>query len=395
VLFQALDDKGKCAGFYSNGELNFEKSPAQLGHTATWEYSVHLSDCDVEYARLYCGGATLAEVCPEDQRRNWENLTARLLAYFKSFSEAKVDLDDHCFYRLVPERFLLEFFDAKNEITRHVLESRDKPPNYDFLVHLSSVVGEMAQRELFLNRNALKSKLASKRVRDFWKKIQTHNKIQYNIFGTKTGRLTTKKASFPILTLDSSMRSVIKPKNDWLVELDFNAAELRTLLALAGQTQPKEDLHDWNIQNVFKDGLSREEAKKRIFAWLYNPASKDAELSKVYNRETVRQKHFDGTHVSTFFNRVIPADEHHSLNYIIQSTASDLFLRRMCKVHDFLKGLESHILFCVHDSLVLDMTHSERKHLKEIVDIFSDTELGRFQVNVKAGKDFGNMQEVR
>ena len=97
----------------------------------------------------------------------------------------------------------------------------------------------------------------------FGRRLIPTRRFSIIFFGTKTGRLTTKKSSFPILTLDSTFRSVIKPQNDWLVELDFNAAELRTLLSLAGKEQPKEDIHDWNMKTVLKRAKSREDAKKK------------------------------------------------------------------------------------------------------------------------------------
>ncbi len=82
------------------------------------------------------------------------------------------------------------------------------------------------------------------------------------MWGTKTGRMTTRKHYFPILTLDSDYRSIIKPTNDYFVELDYNAAELRVLLGLSGKEQPIEDLHTWNLNNVY-GGSWKVETKQR------------------------------------------------------------------------------------------------------------------------------------
>ncbi|MFM7851417.1 MAG: hypothetical protein ACKO96_05720, partial [Flammeovirgaceae bacterium] len=87
--------------------------------------------------------------------------------------------------------------------------------------------------------------------------------IKYDIFGTKTGRLSTIPRSFPVHQLDKEFRNVLKPTNDWFLELDFNGAELRTFLALAGKPQPKVDIHDWNVENIFNGSIDREEGKKK------------------------------------------------------------------------------------------------------------------------------------
>jgi hypothetical protein len=43
---------------------------------------------------------------------------------------------------------------------------------------------------------------------------------------------------------------------------------------------------------------------------------------------------------------------------------------------------------------VLDIPDEERYIIPELIEIFSDTALGRFMVNVKAGKDFGNLRTL-
>ena len=194
--------------------------------------------------------------------------------------------------------------------------------------------------------------------------------------------------------MDKAYRSILKPQNDFFIELDFNAAELRTLLALSGKAQPKEDIHEWNAQNVYGGVQSREEAKKRIFAWLYNPDSKDYLSSQAYDRELVLKKHYNKGQVKTSFDRIIPADEHHALNYIIQSTTSDLFLDRMLAVHKFLLDKKSFISFSIHDSLVIDFAESERDLIFEVGQIFSRTIFSDFLINVREGKNYGDMKEI-
>jgi hypothetical protein len=392
VLFQVLDDKKECVGVYAKGRLH-NTLPANL--TKTWKYSASLGATDLECAYLYTNGLSPSEACPEGLRAKWDEVVGKLKAFFIAFGESKVSLYDNCFYDLVPDRFLLEFCDMKNQISEHVFGSYEKPKNYDFLYDLHKMVEELKYQELNIDKHALDDKLVDYKTRSFLRKLSDVDPfISYNMFGTVTGRLTTVPKSFPILTLDKDHRDVLQPNNDWFVELDFNAAELRTLLALAGKEQPSEDIHEWNIANVFEGSMTREQAKKKVFAWLYNPKSQDKMLNKVYDRDAVVQKYSTQSQVNTFFDRKIPADAHHALNYIIQSTTSDLFLRRMLKVWDYLKDKKSKIAFSIHDSLVIDYDRSEYHLLPEIVDIFADTDFGKYKVNVSGGKSFGKMKEM-
>ena len=393
MYFQTLDDKNECLGVYLNGEIYYDSIPE--GITKTWAYSPSLSDREVEYANLYCGGSSLEDVVPTAYADRWELIQNKLKAYFRSFNEAKVDLNENCFFDLVPERFLLEFCEIKNKITETVLQNYEKPEDYEFMLNLTKVVESMKSKKLNIDVSNIKTRLFEFKARQWKDKVVKGSPyISYDIYGTKTGRMTTKKNSFPILTLPKEYRSVIKPTNDWFVELDFNAAELRTLLSLAGREQPEGDIHNWNIENIFKESMSREKAKKSIFAWLYNPSMKHP-AEKVYNRTSVLDKHWDGDKIQTIYGREIEADKHHALNYVIQSTTSDLFLRRMIDVHEMLKNKKSHIAFCVHDSLVIDLDNEEKDMIPEIKKIFSDTELGNFKVNLSAGKDYGTMKELK
>jgi DNA polymerase I-like protein with 3'-5' exonuclease and polymerase domains len=295
----------------------------------------------------------------------------------------------------VPSQFLLEYCDIKNQITKHVLENYDKPKNYDFLVELTKLITDINYQKLKIDCSRLREKYYSTSCRKFIKQINSLEPYcKYNIFGTKTGRLTTVPGSIPILTMAKEFRVVVEPTNDWFVEMDYNGAELRTVLSLSGCPQPKGDIHEWNAKNLYNH-CTRDEAKSRIFAWLYNSKSDSKDAESVYKRSDIRNKYWDGECVRTPYDRIIKADKHHSMSYIIQSTFSDMLLRQMIKVNDFLKKYKSHIAFCVHDSIVLDMTEDEKHLIPQIKNLFSDTSLGNFKTNISAGRNFGKLYNLK
>jgi hypothetical protein len=49
----------------------------------------------------------------------------------------------------------------------------------------------------------------------------------------------------------------------------------------------------------------------------------------------------------------------------------------------------------VHDSIILDVHSIERDEIRKLIDIFSDTKLGEFKVNVSMGKTLGSMEKVQ
>jgi len=391
MIFQTLDGKKKCTNVYVNNKI-YDEIPEGL--TGTWSYNS--STPGVDCANLYCGGQTIDSVCPPELENRWKASNDKMKAFMNSFIQSKIDLNQHCFYDLVPGHFLLEFYEIKNKITEHVFENYKKPENYDFLLELAKKAEEIKNQPLNINVLKLNDKKHEFVARNFLKKIKkTEPYIKYNIFGTKTGRLTTKPNSFPILTLKKEYRSILKPNNDLFVELDYNAAELRVLLALMNMEQPKEDIHAWNAKNIFRGLVTRKEAKERIFAWLYNPDSKDRLANRAYDKANIKEKYWDGKIVKTPFGREIKADEFHALNYLIQSTTADLVLRQMIKVADLLKNVKSYVAFIIHDSIVIDFAKEDKGLISEINEAFKQNRFGEYRTSVSIGKNFGDMREVK
>ncbi len=319
----------------------------------------------------------------------------KLRAYHRSFFEAKINMSENCFYELVPQKFLIEYCKAKNEITEHILNHCEKPENYDFLVEATKMLADIRYQRLNIDITPLKRKAHNLRVRDFIKKLKTIQPyVKYNLFGSVTGRLTVEKGSFPLLNLDKNYRSILKPNNDWFVELDYNAAELRTLLALSGKPQPEEDIHDWNSSVVYRGLVDREEAKKRVFAWLYNPNSNDFLSNRAYDRGKVKEQYWDGKKVKNPYGREIEASEFHALNYILQSTTNDIILRQALKIYKMLEGKKTKIAFTMHDSIVLDFSEEDQYMIQDIYDTFAKNDFGVFKTSAKAGKNFGELKDL-
>lgn len=391
MTFVTLDNKDWCKGIYHHGSLHYEEMPPNL--SKTWKYASYMSDRNVVYASLYVGGKTMTEVCPEHLKEQWQHYTKKLSAYHKSFTISKINLDDNCFFDLVPQQFLLELCDVKVKIIDWVLENYRKPDNYELMLEADKILNEISNRTLNLDFNLLNENRHDNRARTLLNRLKSSKPVvNYNLFGSKTGRLTTQTGTFPILNLDSKYRSIIKPKNDLFVELDYNAAEVRVLLGLSGEEQPQEDIHDWNAKRL---DITREEAKKEIFSWLYGSKKVDTKkYENLFGLNKLLDRNYDGNTITSLYGRKIESDQFHSLNYLIQSSTTELFLDQVSKINKILFGRKSFISFMVHDSVVIDLAKEDKKLINNIIKIFGNTKLGHFPVNISAGKDYGQLRKI-
>ena len=216
--------------------------------------------------------------------------------------------------------------------------------------------------------------------------------VDYNLFGTVTGRLATYPGSFPILTMKKDFRRVVKPHNDWFLSLDYNGAEVRTVLSLLGHPQPTEDIHAWNVANVFNESHydkipDRADAKVLFFGWLYNPDS-NVISNSVYDRDALLDKFYDNDSIKTTFGREIKVNNFKALNYLIQSTTADLVNERAVKIDALLEGKKSFVSHIVHDEVIVDLHDEDRDLVPEIEKVFSNNKLGYFKTNICAGKNY-------
>ena len=394
MLFQVLDQKRDCAGYFADNTIN--PTPQLPMDGETWEYSEHLPGKQYEIARIYSHGATLTDVCPPELCEDWEGIKKTLKSCLKAFKTSHLSLDENCFYDVLPEYFLYKYLNTRNKITEHVLNTYPKPQNYDFMYNLVEMLSDIRSQTLDVEIGTIKHLLSSVRGQNFHRTLQNVKHVcDYNPWGTVTGRLATNPNTFPVLTMNKEFRACVKPKNDWFVELDFNAAELRAFLALAGVAQPTNDIHDWNVRHVFDRQLTRQEAKVKTFSWLYSQKPNKA-LERLYNKDLVKNKYWDGYKIETDYGRIMNnVDEHHALNYIIQSTTIDMVHEQAYKVYELLKGTKSNISFLIHDAVYIDLSEEDRYEILNLLDTFKKTRYGIFKVNASAGKNLGEMKELK
>ncbi len=402
MIFQTLDDKDECVGIYADNTLLFDPAHFPADLSQTWRYAPYLRGNDnIEYANLYLEGRSLESVLPEYLKDDWDDVYSRLQAFRRSLNIARVDLSDTCFYDLVPTRFLVELCEVKNKITHHVFESTPKPARYDFYKKMQMLVSEISQHPVRIDKRLISSYATNPKYHNQCSKLlEGSSCVSYDLFGTKTGRLTTTKGSFPILTLNRIFRDAILPHNDYYLEFDFNGAEIRTLLGLLERPQPPDDIHQFHLKTVFPPGTTREEAKTMFFAWLYGSrtaASPEVmkKLEDYYQKDNLLDKYWDGTQISTPYHKIIPnTSEHHALNYLVQSTAADLALLQFLKVDQLLRthGTGTRIAFLIHDAVVLDFKKEDEHLINSIVELMSSTRFGSFKINMSSGKTLGKMK---
>jgi len=375
VIFQIVDTNEQCRKVFADGKFNSIEEVQDLDFQSTWKHSSQINSLGVqpEYAYLWSKG-DLTSSCPGHINEQWNIESTRIKSIMKSVMVAKCDVNTTCIYDYIPEKYLRRYLILKEQIIENIFSSYSKPDDYEALKRAHILSEEMNTRKNI-----------------FDKKKRTTN---YNVFGTRTGRLSNKGAGIPILTMKKEDRVKLEPTNDLFVEFDFNAAEIRTLLALSGKEQPEQDIHTWNTEVVAGNSITRDEMKKRFFAWLYNPKAEDAVLSKHYDKNAIIEKYWDGEAVTTPYGRRIPCDRDHALNYLVQSTSSDVCIEQAYKVREILKERKTQICYLLHDSIVLDFTRTDVSKFDEIQKTFSETRFGNYLTSASIGKNFRDMTEV-
>ena len=375
MILQTLDIKDNCKGIFHNGEFIFDNFHYLLDdYSVAWKHSTMLDDEKFKYLFLYEKSEDLSRYAthPSAYRRYKD----KMHAHKKAALTAKVDLSEQCFFDVLPEHQLTKWFFLRDTALQRLHNTKQQESDYDILHKAHVLTTEINNQDIIFQDNL--------------------GRVSYDIFGSATGRLTTKKGSVPVLTLKKNQRALLRPRNDAYVEFDLNAAEIRTLLALSNKKQPAGDIHKWASEVVYENKYTREQTKIKLFSWLYNFSALDTQLDKFFSRQIFRDFFDSGKQVlRTPFGRNLAVDERKAQNYLLQSTTSDIVIQNAYKIMKMLKGKKSNVAFTLHDSIIVDMSREDSTMIKQIKQQFEETPWGDFVSTCKIGKNFADLKGIQ
>ena len=372
-ILQTLDIEENCFGIYWKNKFIFDNFQEVVSeNNIAWKHSSVFDDRDYTYLSLFLKGRDLSSY--SDSPAMLQACEDLLEAQKKAALTAKIDFSQMCFFDILPDHLMNKWFSLRESAMKNVLKKVEKPSDYAILHKIHVLASSISKQKIKVN--------------------DSPETIKYDIFASATGRLTTTRGSYPILNISKEERVQIQPKNDMFLELDINGAEIRTLLALSGKAQPNYDIHEYNKIEALIDVQTRKEVKAKFFAWLYNPESRDPNLEALYNKK-VYKKHYENGYITTPFGRRLEVDERRALNYLTQSTTSDIVLENAYKIMKLLESKDSFVAFTMHDSVVLDFSREDHSLVSEIKDTFERNMFGRFLSTVSIGKNFGEMRELK
>ncbi len=221
-------------------------------------------------------------------------------------------------------------------------------------------------------------------------------RCSYNLHGTETGRLSSDSPNMQNIPRNKLIKNIfVASPGRKLIQLDYSQAELRVLAYLSQDEYLKdtykrgEDLHASMARAIYGEDFTKEqrvaaktvnfgipygrgagsiasmlnmsfgEASRLIQDWFKAaPGAKRfvdtmramPTKGQVYTTPFGRQRHFMVT--SESLNGI----QNESVNFPIQSIASDCTVTSVNEIHDYLleKGFDAFICNTVHDSIIID-----------------------------------------
>ena len=212
----------------------------------------------------------------------------------------------------------------------------------------------------------------------------------YNLYNL-TARPTNSFNGINFLAIpkDQDFRQCFVPKNDFLVEFDFDAYHLRLISRLIGFDPPKESMHTYLGRAYFnQDELTEEQYKE----------SKTITFRQLYGGIEAQYKHIDFfKHLSEFIDQewkkynahkaaVLPTgrilkklpgmNKLKLFNYIVQNLETKENIDKILELNKLLSKKKTKLILITYDSFLFDFSQQDGKTLlKKIKEILENNSM--------------------
>lgn len=212
----------------------------------------------------------------------------------------------------------------------------------------------------------------------------------YNLYNL-TARPTNSFNGINFLAIpkDQEFRKCFLPKNDFLVEFDFDAYHLRLISKLIGFEPPKESMHNYLGRAYFNvDELSSEqykESKAITFKQLYGGIEKQyehidffASLNKFIEQEWKKYNAHKALILPTgrILKKLPGMNKLKVFNYIIQNLETKENIYKILEINKLLDTKKTKLILITYDSFLFDFSQSDGKGLlKQIKTILEGSDM--------------------
>jgi len=212
----------------------------------------------------------------------------------------------------------------------------------------------------------------------------------YNLYNL-TGRPTNSFNGINFLAIpkDKDFRECFVPKNDFLVEFDFDAYHLRLISRLIGFEPPKESMHNYLGRAYFHvDELSPEqykESKAITFKQLYGGIEKkydDIDFFKSLNQFIDQEWKKYNAHkalvlpTGRILKKLPGMNKLKLFNYVVQNLETKENIYKIIEINNLLSKKKTKLILITYDSFLFDFSQADGKTLlKKIKNVLEGQDM--------------------
>lgn len=342
----------------------------------------HFSANEIKYLSCYTYGKPLKTFISSYIRANiLENLQNRIIPQFKAISQLKVSSD--LYPNFIDSRLFEDYHQELLDAIIYAFGAIPEPSDYPHLRYALGVAERISKMPLRYSGE--------------------YHKIHYNPFPENgLGRYGLKKGSFNILSCPKSQREKIEPYSEEFIfyEYDFNAFEIRTLLAYCLIKQPEKDLYQILAD---KQNMTRSEFKQKLLISIYSDKIEETYLHNIVKKQKLRERFpIVDDHIINVFGKKLKTDQYHYFSRLLQSTSAYILFEQLYKLMVFLEEhkLKTTVAFCIHDSVCLNVHKSETDYIPQFEEVLSTIDIpklnykDKFMMKIKKGTLYSKMELI-